>query len=81
MAKKKDHGPEGFVAMDAARAQAAGIVTEAVQSGGLGAEIMAQGVVAATPEGEAVLTARADGALFGFSSVWEIMCALVRPLL
>ena len=57
------HGPEGFVAMDAARAQAAGIATEAVQSGGLGSEILAQGVVAATPDGEAVLTARADGAI------------------
>lgn len=60
---KKDHGPEGFVEMDAARAQAAGITTETVQAGGLGAEILAQGVVAATPEGEAVLTARADGAI------------------
>jgi cobalt-zinc-cadmium efflux system membrane fusion protein len=61
--KEEGHGPEGFVVMDAARAQAAGIVTETVQSGGLGAEILAQGVVAATPEGEAVLTARADGAV------------------
>jgi cobalt-zinc-cadmium efflux system membrane fusion protein len=61
--KEEGHGPEGFVAMDAPRAQAAGIVTETVQSGGLGAEILAQGVVAATPEGEAVLTARADGAV------------------
>lgn len=58
-----DHGPEGFVAMDDARAKAAGIVTEATQAGGLGAEIIAQGVVAAAPNGEAVLTARADGAL------------------
>ena len=60
---KEEHGPEGFIAMDAARAQGVGIVTEAVQAGGLGAEILAQGVVAATPEGEAVLTARADGAI------------------
>lgn len=62
-AAKEEHGPEGFVAMDLARAQGAGIVTEAVQAGGLGSEILAQGVVAATPEGEAVLTARADGAI------------------
>ena len=62
-AGQESHGPEGFVEMDAARAQAAGIVTETVQSGGLGSEILAQGVVAATPEGEAVLTARADGAI------------------
>ena len=62
-AAKEEHGPEGFVAMDTARAQAAGIVTEALQAGGLGSEILAQAVVAATPEGEAVLTARADGAI------------------
>lgn len=60
---EENHGPEGFVAMDDARAKAAGIVTEATQAGGLGAEIIAQGVVAAAPNGEAVLTARADGAL------------------
>ena len=60
---EEDHGPEGFVAMDDARAKAAGIVAEATQAGGLGAEIIAQGVVAAAPGGEAVLTARADGAL------------------
>ena len=61
--EEENHGPEGFVAMDDARAKAAGIVTEATQAGGLGAEIIAQGVVAAAPNGEAVLTARADGAL------------------
>jgi membrane fusion protein, heavy metal efflux system len=61
--EEEDHGPEGFIAMDAARAQTAGIVTEAVSPGGLAAEIIAQGVVATTSEGEAVLTARADGAI------------------
>lgn len=61
--EEEDHGPEGFVAMDDARAKVAGIATEALQAGGLGAEIIAQGVVAAAPNGEAVLTARADGAL------------------
>ena len=54
---------EGLIEMDAARAKAAGIVTEVTQAGGLGAEIIAQGVVAAAPDGEAVLTARADGAI------------------
>lgn len=58
-----DHGPEGFVAMDDARAKAAGIVTEAVSPGGLASEIIAQGFVATTSEGEAILTARADGAI------------------
>ena len=60
---KEEHGPEGAIELDDARIKAAGIVTEAVSSGGLGAEIIAQAVVAATPEGEAVLTARADGAV------------------
>ena len=57
------HSAEGFVAMTAARAAAAGIVTEMAHSGGFGAEIIAQGLVSPTPEGEAVLTARADGAI------------------
>jgi cobalt-zinc-cadmium efflux system membrane fusion protein len=58
-----DHGREGFVAMTAERATAAGIVTERIAAGGLDAEILAQGMVAPTPAGEAVLTARADGAI------------------
>ena len=61
-AKEKGH-VEGLIEIDAARAKAAGIVTEITQAGGLGAEIIAQGVVAAAPDGEAVLTARADGAI------------------
>ena len=61
--EEEAHGPEGFVEMNAARARAAGIVTEAVSPGGLAAEIIAQGFVATATEGEAVLTARADGAI------------------
>ncbi|HEY6814246.1 MAG TPA: efflux RND transporter periplasmic adaptor subunit [Croceibacterium sp.] len=57
----EEHGPEGFVAITDARAKAAGIVSEAIEGGGLAAEILAQGTVAPTPAGEAVLTARADG--------------------
>ena len=57
------HGPDGFVAMDEARARAAGIVTEVVSPGGLASEIIAQGFVVTASEGEAVLTARADGAV------------------
>jgi membrane fusion protein, heavy metal efflux system len=64
---EEEHGPEGFVDMNDARANAAGIITEATQAGGLGAEIIAQGVVAAAPDGEAVLTARADGAIVRIS--------------
>ena len=60
--KEKGH-VEGLIEMDAARAKAAGIVAEVTQAGGLGSEIIAQGVVAAAPDGEAVLTARADGAI------------------
>jgi len=62
-AQEEEHGPEGFVAMTAERAKAAGIVTERVQAGGLDSEILAQGSVAPSPAGEAVLTARADGAI------------------
>ena len=62
-AEEAGHGPEGFVAMTAERARAAGIVTERVQPGGLDAEILAQGSVAPSPTGEAVLTARADGTI------------------
>lgn len=54
---------EGLVEMDAKRATAAGIVTDVAQAGTLGAEIIAQGVVASAPDGEAILTARADGAV------------------
>lgn len=62
-ARKEEGHVEGLIEMDAARAKAAGIITEVTQAGGLGAEIIAQGVVAAAPDGEAVLTARADGAI------------------
>ena len=61
--EEEEHGPEGFVAIEAERARAAGIVTERIQLGGLDAEIIAQGMVAPSPSGEAVLTARADGAI------------------
>lgn len=60
---KEEGHVEGLVEMDAKRAEAAGIVTEVTQSGTLGSEILAQAVVAAAPDGEAVLTARADGAI------------------
>ncbi len=59
--REEAHGPEGFVEMDNARAQSAGIATETASAGGLSSEIIAQAVVATTSEGEAMLTARADG--------------------
>lgn len=64
VAEGKEEGHvEGLVEMDVKRAEAAGIFTEITQAGTLGSEILAQGVVAAAPDGEAILTARADGAI------------------
>lgn len=60
---EEDHRAEGFVEMDIVRAAAAGIATETTTDSPLSAEIIAQAVVTATPEGEAALTARADGAV------------------
>lgn len=42
---------------------AAGIMVQPVSAGGFAGEVLAQGVVTATPGGEAVLTARAAGAV------------------
>ena len=41
----------------------AGIATETINPGGLGAEIVAQATVTASPQGEAIVTARAGGAV------------------
>ena len=41
----------------------AGIATETIRPGGLGAEIVAQATVNASPQGEAIVTARAGGAV------------------
>lgn len=60
---EEEHGPEGFVEMDAKRLAVAGIKTERTAAGSLGAEVIAQATVSAAPEGEASLTARADGAV------------------
>lgn len=62
-AEEEGHGREGFVEMTAARIQATGIRTERLQAGTLGSEVLAQATVAAPPEGRALLTARADGAV------------------
>lgn len=60
---EESHDREGFVAMTPARMQAAGIRTERLEASSLGSEILAQATVAAPPEGQALLTARADGAV------------------
>lgn len=56
-------GREGFVPMTAARLKASGIAVERVSPGSLLQEFIAQGTVTAPPEGQALLTARADGAV------------------
>ena len=56
-------GREGFLAMSPARLAASGVRTTRIEAGSLSAEIIAQATVAAPPEGRALLTARADGAV------------------
>ncbi len=51
------------VAMTPQAIQQAGIATETINPGGLGAEIVAQATVSASPQGEAIVTARAGGAV------------------
>ena len=51
------------LAMTAQAIQKAGIATEMINLGGLGAEIVAQATVSASPQGEAIVTARAAGAV------------------
>ena len=51
------------VAMTAQAIQQAGVATETIRPGGLGAEIVAQATVSASPQGEAIVTARAAGAV------------------
>jgi len=57
------HGTNEPLAMDAARITAAGIGLTQVEGGSLSSEIVAQGTVGGTPQGEAVLAARADGVI------------------
>src|SRR5690606_38767426 len=56
-------GPEGVIAMPAAAVQGAGILVQQVSVGGFANEILAQATVEAAPNGQAVLTARAAGAV------------------
>lgn len=62
-AEGEEHGREGFVPMTAERLTASGIATERIQLGSLLQEVIAQATVTAPPEGQALLTARADGAV------------------
>ena len=59
----EEHGREGFIPMTAERLAASGLAVERVEPRSLLSEIIAQATVAAPPEGQALLTARADGAV------------------
>lgn len=61
-ASGKEKKPD-TLAMTAQAMQQASIATETVKAGGLGAEIVSQATVAASPTGEAIVTARAGGAV------------------
>ena len=60
---EEEHGPEGFIPMSGEKMRASGIATERVEAGSLIGEILAQATVTAPPDGQALLTARADGAV------------------
>ncbi len=60
---EEEAGPAGFVPMTPARLEASGIRTTAIAEGTLASEIIAQATVTAPPEGQALLTSRADGAV------------------
>ena len=66
-AEEEGHGQEGFVEMTPAQLQASGIRTTTLEAGSLASEIIAQATVAAPPGGQALLTARADGAVVSIS--------------
>lgn len=55
--------PSDRVAITAQGVRDAGIQVETIRAGGLGSEIVAQAVVTASPTGEALVTARAGGAV------------------
>ena len=62
-AGEADTAPANSIAMTDAAIRNAEIVTETINAGGLGAEIVAQATVAPSPTGEAIVTARAGGAV------------------
>jgi len=63
--KKKDQSerPPDSLVMTAQAIREAGIAVEAVRAGGLGSEIVSQAVVTPSPTGQALVTARAGGAV------------------
>jgi len=55
--------PSDTLVMSAAAIKDSGVVTETISAGGLGAEIVAQAMITPSPTGEAIVTARAGGAV------------------
>ncbi|MDF0490504.1 efflux RND transporter periplasmic adaptor subunit [Sphingomonas sp. H39-1-10] len=55
--------PADTITISAAAIKDAGVVTETITAGGLGAEIISQAVITPSPTGEAIVTARAGGAV------------------
>ena len=62
-AAKAQEGQKNFVPMTAERIAASGLAVEQISPGSLTNEIIAQASVKAPPEGQALLTARAEGAV------------------
>lgn len=62
-AEEHHEGEEGAVTMTAEGVRGAGILVQAVSVGGFANEILSQATVEAAPNGQAVLTARAAGAV------------------
>ncbi len=60
---KAEAAPSDTLAMSAEILKNTGITTETVNPGGLAAEIVAQATIAPSPTGEAIVTARAGGAV------------------
>lgn len=58
-----EEGEASGLEMTAEAIRAAGVQVQAVSTGGFAGEVLAQGMVAVTPGGEAILTARAAGAV------------------
>jgi cobalt-zinc-cadmium efflux system membrane fusion protein len=62
-APEAEAAPADSLTMTPQAAQAAGILVQKISAGGLGSEIVSQATVTASPTGEAIVTARAGGAV------------------
>ncbi len=61
--EEAEAAPADGIVLSPEAVRTAGIGVEAVRAGGFGAEIVAQAIVASSPTGEAIVTARAGGAV------------------